>query len=115
MNNAGLLYEFATNYVHKNRQQLMRQYKTVSDFMSDRMFEAFMLQEFRSFVGERKPNYRQPNNFPNNVIAQLKTWMTSQLWHDNAFYEADNIDDRLMWRAREVMEGKMHDKLGISY
>jgi len=115
MNNAGLLYEFATTYVHEHRQDLLKQYKSVSAFMEDRIFEAFMLKDFRKFVNSRMENYRQPANFPNNVINQLKIWMTSQLWHDNAFYEADNRDDTLMRRAKEVMEGKIHDKLGITY
>lgn len=115
MNDAGLLYEFTTEYVHNNRQDLISQYKTVGAFMEDRIFEAFMLQDFRNFIKFKMPNYHQPKNYSNKVIAQLKSWMTSQLWHDNAFYEAANRNDRLLWRAREVMEGKVHDRLGITY
>ena len=115
MNDAGLLYQFVTEYIHRERHNIMKQYTSVSGLMKDRMFEAFMLQELRKFLEQNRPFYNMPRNFPDPMIYQIKTWMASQLWHDNAYHEADNEDDRLLWRAREVMEGTMHDKLGIQY
>lgn len=115
MNSAGLLYQFATEYLHAERKDMISRFNSVNAMMEDRLFEAFMLQRLRIFLKEKKPYYVLPKNFPDKVVNQLKTWMVSQLWHDNAYYEAENADDRLLWRAREVMEGEMHDKLGINY
>lgn len=115
MNSAGLLYQFVSEYLHVQRADMITRFNTVNAMMEDRLFEAYMLQELRMFLEKKKPNYTLPKNFPNHMIFQLKTWMASQLWHDNAYYEAENADDRLLWRAREVMEGVMHDKLGIKY
>ena len=115
MNSAGLLYQFVSEYLHVQRADMITRFNTVNAMMEDRLFEAYMLQELRMFLEKKKPNYTLPKNFPNHMIFQLKTWMASQLWHNNAYYEAENADDRLLWRAREVMEGVMHDKLGIKY
>lgn len=115
LNNMGLLYEFATDYVSRYRQEVVAQYANTSDFVNDRIREAFMLREFRNFLISREQTLVLPPNFPDNIIWQLKTWMASQLWHDNAYYEVENGDDRLMFRAIEVCRGKLHDKLGVSY
>jgi len=115
MNAEGLLFQFASYYIHENRQDIFSRYSTGLEFEKDRMFEAFMLQELRKFLEKERPNYALVSNFSDKLIHQLKSWMASQLWHDNAFYEVENSKDRLMWRAREVLEGKIHDRLGISY
>ena len=115
MNDAGLLYQFTSEYVHAERQDMVSRFKTVRALMEDRMFEAFMLQELRQFLEQKKPSYALPKDFPFNVIFQIKAWMASQLWHDNAYYEAENADDRLLFRAKEVMEGNIHDRIGIKY
>ena len=115
LNNLGLLYEFATDYVHRNRQEIYSEYETTSALVEDRIREAFMLKEFREFLISREQGLILPSNFPNNIIWQLKTWMASQLWHDNAYYEVENGDDRLVFRAMEVSRGKVHDNLGVGY
>lgn len=111
----GSLYAFTTQYVMDNRVDMIGRYKSVKALFEDRMFEAFMLKELRTYLTTRNPALLLPSNFPNNIINQVKTWMASQLWHDNAFYEAENMDDRTMFRAREVMENDLHDKLGVKY
>lgn len=111
----GSLYKFTTEYIHDNRSELIGKYKTVQAFLGDRIFEAFMLKDLRNTLITDNPNIILPSNFPSNIIEQMKSWMASQLWHDNAFYEAENSHDRLMYRAREVLSGKIHDKLGVGY
>lgn len=115
INNAGHLYTFTTDYVQRNRRELLKQYKSVKSFSDDRYREAFMLKEFRTYLKTNEPALVIPANFPENVIHQIKTWIVSQLWHDNAFYEMDNMDDRLLFRAKEIINGKVHENLGISY
>lgn len=115
LNNKGYLYEYITDYVLKNRQILKSEYNTVRSFHEDRIREAFMLKDFRSFLESRNLGYELPRNFPDNIIFQLKSWLASQLWHDNAFHEMDNMDDKVLERAREIHEGRVHDMLGITY
>ncbi len=115
LKNDGSLYAFTTQYVLDNRADMISRYKSVNALFEDRMFEAFMLKELRAYLATRNPALLLPSNFPDNIINQVKTWMASQLWHDNAFYEAENLDDRTMFRAREVMENDLHDKLGVKY
>ena len=115
LKNNGSLYYFTTNYVFNNRADMISKYKSVNALFTDRLFEAFMLKDLRSYLKNSYPNISLPSNFPNNIINQVKTWMASQLWHDNAFYEADNMDDRTMFRAREVIENDLHDSLGVGY
>ncbi len=115
INNAGHLYTFTTDYVQRNRVELLKQYLSVKSFSDDRYREAFMLKEFRTYLKTKEPALVIPANFPDNVIQQIKTWIASQLWHDNAFYEMENMDDRLLFRAKEIINGKVHENLGISY
>jgi len=115
LNNAGHLYRFSTDYIHRNRAEMLQQYMSVQSFAEDRFREAFMLKELRTYLKENEPGIILPANFPDNIIQQAKTWMASQLWHDNAFHEMDNMDDRLLFRAKEIINSKVHENLGISY
>jgi len=109
------LYNFVTQYVLDNRQALMGEYKSVSHISDDRIREAFMLRDLRRYVSKWYPQTQLPNNFPNNVIHKMKVWLVSQLWHDNAYYEMESKGDRSMYRAREIIENKLHDKLGVKW
>lgn len=115
LNAKGYLYEFTTQYTDYHRAKMQFEYPTVRAFHEDRIREAFMLKEFRSFLVSKSPGMALPRNFPENIVFQIKKWMASQLWHDNAFHEMDNMNDRLLWRAREIQEGRVHDILGVKY
>jgi len=115
LNDAGYMYEYATSYVNKNRKELWKEYNTVVAFHEDRIREAFMLKDFREYLLTKDPNLILPKNFPDNILYQLKRWIISQLWHDNAYYEMKNLDDRTVFRAREILEGRVHNMLGVSY
>jgi len=115
LNNKGYLYEFTTKYTDQHRSKMQFEYPTVKAFHEDRIREAFMLKDFRNYLASKNPGMQLPRNFPENVIFQIKKWMASQLWHDNAFHEMDNMNDRVLWRAREIQEGRVHEILGIKY
>ncbi len=115
LNNNGHMYHFTTEYVYKHREEMMGEYKSVPQFNDDRIREAFMLKDLRNYLESQNLSYELPKNFPDNIIYQIKAWIASQLWHDNAFHEMDNMDDRIIWRAREINEGRVHDMLGITY
>ena len=115
LKNNSLIYPFVTDYVADNREAMYSEYNTVREFIDDRIREAYMLQQFRKYLREAAPSLVLQPEFTETVIWQLKTWMASQLWHDNAFYEVENADDRLLFRAKEVLDGKVHDILGIGY
>lgn len=115
LNKAGHLYRFTTDYVHRNRLEMLEQYKSVKSFADDRFREAFMLKELRTYLKKADPALILPANFPDNILQQVKTWIVSQLWHDNAFHEMDNMDDRTLFRAQEIINSKVHENLGISF
>ncbi len=115
LNNRGLLYKFATDYTDKHRIKLNQEYNTVKEYMKDRIREAYMLKSLRDFLTINAKDINVPHNFPETVIFQLKSWIASQTWHDNAYWEAENADDRLIFRAIEILEGQMHERLGIEF
>ena len=112
---SGYLYEFAVDYVHANRLTLLAEHKTIKSFMSNRIFEAFMLQEMRRYLRSNASHINLPDEFPADVIQQVRKWIASLLWHDNAYYEVENTKDKVMYRAIEINKGKIHDNLGVTY
>jgi len=115
LNNLGYLYEFATTYVDQHRPKMKGEYNTVKAYHEDRIREAFMLKDLRNFLTSKNSNIQLPKNFPDNIRFKIKSWIASQLWHDNAFHEMNNMDDRLLWRATEIQQGRVHEILGVNY
>lgn len=112
---SGYLYQFTTGYVQRNRAAMLAEYRSVRAFLNDRVREAFMLKELREYLEKNTPSTQLPSNFPGNIIGQCKTWISSQLWHDNAYYEALNSRDKTLFRSIEISTGKIHNNLGIRY
>ena len=115
LNERGLLYKFATDYTDKNRIQLKQEYNTVKAYVDDRIREAYMLKDLREYLSKEASNLVIPHNFPETVIWTLKSWVAAQTWHDNAYWEVENGDDTLLYRAMEVMDGTLHEILGVTY
>ncbi len=115
LNNASLLYPYAVKYVHDYRELIYKNYNGIKAFINDKTIDRNINSNFGYYVEDKRPEIYLPRTLPDNIMNQLKTWMASQLWEDNAYYEMKNQSDNLIERAVEVIDSKIFDNMNISY
>lgn len=116
-NSNGEIYRFTTNYIHQNRKSLTDKYSSIQDLFNDNTFLANLSKSFVAHLKEK--NYPEANdaNFgiPRNILDLSTTWIASQLWNDNAYYQAFNKNNPTIQKSIQMIEEDWFKKVGLNY
>jgi len=94
---------------------LINRFKTFNAFEKDENLLLELSYDFKQYLLRNDfqegsdPNY----GVPKNVMEKSKSWIASQLWNDNAYYQVKNESDATIQKAVEVIKGDYFRKMGI--
>lgn len=108
----GMLSKFAFDYTDRNREKLLKQFKSANEFETSFALAEQDAQAFISFCTSQSikaPDPQEWHKSGNFVSLQLKALIARQLWKDNGYYEVICRQDKMVQRALEAL--KNYDKV----
>lgn len=107
LNFQGIFYQFAFQYVDKNRESLEKKYSEKTYFNDFRVSEK-LLQDFFSFAEEKEIqlNEKEAERSSNLIDNRIKAYIGRNLWGDNLFYQIINQEDEVVKTARKILDKK---------
>lgn len=104
--NQAIIYQFAFDYVDKNRKALAR-FKTVEDFISDFNEDKILLSQLTNLpdVKKLKPKTKDLEDSKRYILTLLKAEIARNLFEDG-FYPVFLQNDNFIEDALELMEKK---------
>ena len=69
--------------------------------------------EFKAYLSDLKFEETKDPDFgiPRNILDQIRTWIASQVWDDNAYYQLLNVSDQTINKALMILEDGTYDRI----
>lgn len=100
----GLVFRFAFKYTDKNRQML-NQYESVEDFISNFKVDTKLYRDFLSFAkdhGVPEDSNIEPY-FRKKIDVMIKAYIARNIFDNEGFYPVYHITDEMFLKAMEVL------------
>jgi len=121
LNNAGLIFEFATYYTHNNRRALLSKYDDGVSLAKDSQLDQELGPAFIKYAKSQVKDEERdlsieilPPPLHEDVIRSIKGTMGDQLWDRAAFYRVMNYKDPMIQRSISALSDGTFKKLRIN-
>ncbi len=114
----GVLNQFTVQYVNDHRENILKTYPEVTDYIDGFVIDDAFMNEFIAFAeGMEVPfdeeGYATSGDF---LKTQIKAWMARNLWDISASYQVFSKHDHGVTKALEVLSDEtLFDKLQIQH
>lgn len=103
-----VIYEYAFEYVQKNREELLKKYSDVDAFIrgfknDDKLYNQFLAQ---AEVKALKPGKQDISDSKSYILTLLKAEIARNLW-EKGFYPVYLQNDRFVEKAMKIMDEKL--------
>ena len=112
-NTGGYIYDFTTHFVHQNRNVLLSRYENANQFRADQRYMIEIGNNFKTYISSKGFDEAKDPDFgvPRNLLDLIRSWIASQLWDDNAYYQLVNVTDQIILKAIQVLEDGTYDRI----
>ena len=118
LNNEGILYAFANNYLMTSENELRNTYPDPVTFKDDEVFDRqiesllgnYVVSEIRS---RGLPDSLIPTVIEKDIVLQVKAWIAGYLFEEDAYYYVNMKNDIAFERALETFRDGTFRSVGI--
>jgi len=112
-NSSGYIYDFTSHFVHQNRKSLLEKYPNAEVFRADERYMVELSKYFTTYLaGYNFEEAKDPNfGVPRNILDLIRSWIASQLWDNNAYYQLVNVTDQTIIKALQILEDGTYDSI----
>ncbi len=112
-NSGGYIYDFTTHYIYNNRKNILASYNNAEAFRKDERYMVHLSNEFKAYLAKLKFEETKDPDFgiPRNILDQIRSWIASQIWNDNAYYQLLNVSDQTISKALMILEDGTYDRI----
>lgn len=103
----GLVYDYAFDYVDKNRTEIENLYKSSEEFQENIENKA-LLSDFIEFAKKKgiEGTEKEINRSEKQLLRRLKAYIARNVWNNEGFYRILNTDDEVVIKTKSVLEQK---------
>ncbi len=103
----GLVYDYAFDYVDKNRTEIENLYKSSEEFQENIENKA-LLSDFIEFAKKKgiEGTEKEINRSEKQLLRRLKAYIARNVWNNEGFYRILNTDDEVVIKTKSVLKQK---------
>jgi len=112
-NTDGYIYDFTTHFIYQNRNMLLNKYASAEQFRADEKYMVEIGNNFKVYLSKNNFGEADDRDFgvPRNILDLIRSWIASQLWDDNAYYQLLNVTDQTVKKAMELFDDGTYDRI----
>ena len=114
----GVLNQFTVQYVNDHREEMLKDYPTVTEYISGFAVDEEFMKDFIAFAEGMKVEFDEEGYAASGPFlrTQVKAWMARNLWDISASYEVFTEMDDGFAKAMEVLnDDELFRELKIRY